>query len=228
MQTLGAAPRPGGNLGYASTIGDASLRVPARMTNDTGVDPEIVRRARRRYRWLLVIVVLLPAAGLVAGMVLAGRGGHRLPVLLLVVGAAAAVAGLLTAGAWWLVRRRVGDLTPTLWGADRVTRKRVVRALKHGRELTGQDRVLAIAVARRAARLTPVNHVIYPLTLVLLTVSLVLQLVGRTRVVSLVLTLLMLVDFGALFVMVEIANRRARRYLDRYDRPSEPQRATAP
>jgi hypothetical protein len=194
------------------------------MTDDTGVDPEIRRRAKRRLLLLASVLVglllLATLGGFVAGRLANGGGSARgvLFVLLGFVMLCAASAALL-AGMAALIKRRTGAVVPPLWGADRATRKRVVLALKHRTELTGQDRALALDSARRTSRLLPAGVVILVVAGLLSVAGLVLRLVGGsgrwgigTAVYQLAVILLIIVN-------QIVAYRRARAYLDRYDRP---------
>ena len=195
---------------------------------DSRIDRGTRRRAARRVRLLFVVLALLTALIIVVGFVMAasrseGRHLPPWPPVLIITG----LLGVLVIVTWvlaWAIRRRGVAFVSPLWGADFATRKRIMHAIKHREELTGQDRELALSEAHRSRRLAPAFLVILPVLAALLLTGTALSLASDT---DWVLPVLQLGLLGLLATNQLIFYRRASAYLDRFGSdPPSPTTAT--
>lgn len=191
--------------------------------DDSRIDPAMRRRAARRVRLLFVVAALLVGSSLVAGFVLAAsRSGGRhlspwLPVLIItgLLAVPAAVAGVFA----WVIRRRGVSVVSPLWGVDSATRKRVMHAIKHREELTGQDRELALSEAYRSRRLAPVTAIVLPVLAALLLTGTALSLASHTDWMRVAPPVFHLGLLGLLAAYQRVFYLRASAYLDRFGSP---------
>ncbi|GIF35610.1 hypothetical protein Aut01nite_85960 [Actinoplanes utahensis] len=119
---------------------------------DDGSGLDIRRRAERRMRLMVALVVGSAIVAVLAGF-LTASGEVSAGVVALVTGAV--VVGVAIPAGWgfWLVKRRTGAAVSPLWGASRQVRARVIRAIRTGEELPPGERELAVAEATRLHRL---------------------------------------------------------------------------
>lgn len=125
---------------------------------------DIQRRATRRMRWLLIGLVGFVTLGGATGFVVMAAHTREnvfssardvLAFLLFVLGSVALMAAALALG-WWYTRRRGVPWVSPLLGADRFTRRRVMRALRHGTPPEdAEERLLTSQEARRLVALSP-------------------------------------------------------------------------
>ncbi|MEU4427054.1 hypothetical protein AB0F81_41065 [Actinoplanes sp. NPDC024001] len=178
---------------------------------------DLQARADRRFRIftfaVLLSVVLAGALGFAAG---AGAWTGRSA---LIVGAVLFGLVALMGGAMALMmryaRRRTGTAVSPLWGADRKTRQRAVRAVKDQEEPAGELGRLALAEANRSLKLAPVVTVLMVIAATLALAGAALQLadgdLGRAALAAVPVPL-----WIAVAVQQLIFRRRARAYLARY------------
>ncbi len=190
------------------------------------MDEQVVRRAARRsglvFWGFALLTVLFLTAGFVIGASRAdGRSRSPLPAILIIAG----VLGLAALCLWAFaraIRRRGLALTSPLWGVDRATRTRIVRAIKHRQELTGQDREIALAEAHRSRKLASIAITALLVLLVLILAGSVLALIGDVHPAQLAFSLVQLALIGALAAHQFVFYRRAGAYLERFGAPPGP------
>ena len=160
--------------------------------------------------------VLALVGGVAVGAARSDReAGSLLPAVLVVVGVLGLVVAL-TATLVRVLRRRGVDVVSPLWGADRRTRTRVVRAMKTQEELTGTDRYLALAEATRSRRLAPVFVTLLLVAGALILAGVGLRLADGASSRQLVLSLAQLVLLTVVAGQQTVFYRRAVAYLARF------------
>ena len=160
--------------------------------------------------------VLTLVGGVAVGAARSDReAGSPLPAVLIVVGVLGLIAAL-TAILVRVIRRRGVDVVSPLWGADRVTRTRIARALKRQEELTGEDRYLALTEAARNRRLAPVWVTLLLVAGALIFASIGLQLADGAASGQLVLSVAQLVLLALIAGQQILFYRRAVAYLARF------------
>jgi hypothetical protein len=107
------------------------------------------------------------------------------------------------------------------------TRKRIMHAIKHREELTGQDRELALFEAYRSRRLAPTLLIILSVLAALLLTDIALSLVNDIDRVQVALAVVQLGLLALIAINQLIFYRRASAYLNRFGSdPSSPTIAT--
>jgi uncharacterized membrane protein len=200
------------------------------IVEHSGVDPEVLQRARRRYRVLTALVL----GGLTVGLTLAWivvvtvssdrPQGQTARVIVFGVGLTVVTVLLTAAGMWWTARsarRRGRPLPSPLLGADRATRRRIMQAIRRQEPLAGHDRALARDAAERIQTLGTTNAAVLASSAVLLLISAALLIADGQDWWRVAPQLLMAPFLVVVLIQQRRLKRQARAYVDRAARDDD-------